>query len=148
MSTLIFMYYSILYNVPVHIDMYPLILMYIYSSCNDMCTLIFMYCTFKGLVSRYFPAQTAYIIIHLQITSLFMYKKDFASFCKLAEIFALLSHSELSGTALSANLPLSGTALSDLSDTVFSCAELAEIKPNQSINLLLFCMCRIRTSLQ
>ena len=55
----------------------------------------------KGTVSRDFPAQTAYII-HLQIPSLFMDKKDFASFCKLAEIFALLSHSELSGTALSA----------------------------------------------
>ena len=54
----------------------------------------------KGTVSRDFPAQTAYII-HLQITSLFMDKKDFASFCKLTEIFALLSHSELSGTALS-----------------------------------------------
>ena len=47
---------------------------------------------FKGTVSRDFPAQTAYII-HLQITSLFLDKKDFASFCKLAEIFAFLIHS-------------------------------------------------------
>ena len=45
---------------------------------------------FKGTVSRDFLAQTAYII-HLQISSLFMDKKDFARFCKLAEIFALLS---------------------------------------------------------
>ena len=42
-----------------------------------------------------------------------MDKNYFASFCKLTEIFALLSHSELSGTALSASWPLSGTALSD-----------------------------------
>ena len=41
-----------------------------------------------------------------------MDKKDFASFCKLTKIFALLSHSELSGTALSASWPLSGTRLS------------------------------------
>ena len=68
--------------------------------------------TVPGTVSRDFPAQTAYII-HLQIGSLFMDKKDFARFCKLAEIFALLSHSELSGTALSASWPLSGTALSE-----------------------------------
>jgi MFS-type transporter involved in bile tolerance (Atg22 family) len=66
----------------------------------------------KGTVSRDFPAQTAYII-HLQITSLFMDKKDFASFCKLAEIFAFLSHSLLSGTALSASWALSRTALSE-----------------------------------
>ena len=66
----------------------------------------------KGTVSRDFPAQTAYII-HLQIGSLFMDKKYFARFCKLADIFALLSHSELSGTAQSASWPLSGTALSD-----------------------------------
>ena len=65
----------------------------------------------KGTVSRDFPAQTAYII-HLQITSLFMDKKDFASFCKLAEIFAYLSHSVLSGTALSARWALSRTGLS------------------------------------
>ena len=55
---------------------------------------------FKGTVSRDFPAQTAYII-HLQIASLFMEKKDFASFCQLAEIFVYLSHSSQSGTALS-----------------------------------------------
>ena len=41
-----------------------------------------------------------------------MDKKDFASFCKLTEIFVLLSHSELSGTALSASWPLSRTGLS------------------------------------
>jgi len=44
---------------------------------------------------RDFPAQTAYII-HLQITSLFMDKNYFASFSKLTEIFAFLSHSALS----------------------------------------------------
>ena len=42
-----------------------------------------------------------------------MDKKDFASFCKLAEIFALLGHTELSWTALSASWSLSGTALSE-----------------------------------
>ena len=66
----------------------------------------------KGTVSRDFPAQTAYII-PLQITSLFMDKTDIASFCKLAEKFAILSHPELSRTALSASWPLSGTALSE-----------------------------------
>ena len=41
---------------------------------------------FKGTVSRD-CSKTAYII-NLQITSLFMDKKDSSSFCKLAEIFA------------------------------------------------------------
>ena len=45
-----------------------------------------------------------------------MDKKNFASFCKLAEIFALLSNSELSGTALSASWPLSGTTLAAVRD--------------------------------
>ena len=54
----------------------------------------------KGMVSRDFPAQTAYIV-HLQITSLFMDKKDLARFCKLAQIFACLSDSSLCWTALS-----------------------------------------------
>jgi hypothetical protein len=35
-----------------------------------------------------------------------------------------------------------------LYEAIKKCADLVEIKPNQSINLLLFCMYRIRTSLQ
>ena len=42
-----------------------------------------------------------------------MDKKDLASFCKLAVIFAFLSHSGLFGKALSAGWPLSRTALSE-----------------------------------
>ena len=65
----------------------------------------------KVTVSRDFLAQTTYII-YLQMTSLFMDKKDFASFCKLTEIFVFIDDSELSGTVLSASWALSGTALS------------------------------------
>ena len=89
-------------------------------------------------MSQDFPAQTAYII-HLQIASLFMDKKDFASYCKLAEIFAYLSHSWLSGTALSASWERSGTAVSkigrcpgQLRVTLAAVRESAELQTKQS----------------
>ena len=81
------------------------------SPWNECINLFKLDFPFKGTVSRDFPAQTAYII-HLQIASLFMDKKDFASFCKLAKIFAYLSHLSLSRTALSASWALSRTVLS------------------------------------